>query len=153
MYTNEGLSIICRRLSNAQSLKPFKDEMARLMCIYAGKQEIHQESHVKEMLIKSSKLFHDESLKTGQSLLSLFGEWLGNKAFRYKCLNDPSLILEGSAVLEVYPHICVEVPALQIIYDNVDWFPSDLPKDVIDYSTHVASKNVARILDSIYKNS
>jgi hypothetical protein len=153
MYTNKGLSIICGRFES-QCKDIYKRELMKFLCLYAGKQELDEEldKSIKETLIKATKLFLDESLVSNQSIISLFGEWLGNGAFRKKCLHNKKLIEKGSAILEVFPYECVEVPVLQLLYNNVNWV-SDIPEDVLILSKQAAKRNVSRTLNSIYENS
>lgn len=152
MYINKGLSIICEVLSKSKSLDPLKQEYSILLCPYAGKKGLDLGSKAIDLLIAGTQLFHDESMSTGKPLIGLFGEWLGNKEFRKKCLSDKELILKGSGVLETFPHECVEIPALQLIYDNVEWY-SDVPEEVEIISRQTASRNVANYLNKLYISS
>lgn len=151
MYTNKGLSYICKVLSELDPRNMIREELSKVLCPYAGLQEIKREPQVEELLVNASSIFLDESVITGQSLLILFSEWLDNGPFRQKCLSNKKLIRKGSAILEVYPHECVELPALQIIYEGVDWFPSDLSDEILNRSRNIASKEVTKRLNRLFK--
>lgn len=146
MYTNVGLSHVCRRFSNSNN-NLYKTELSRLLCPYAGKQE-HKE--LKDYLIRATKIFLDESLITNQPILLLFSEWLSNGKFRDKCLRNPLLMSKGSGILEVFPRECVEIPVLQLLYSNVDWV-CEIPEDILLLSQQTAKENVSKVLEDLFK--
>lgn len=149
MYTNIGLGLIARRYIDSNN-DLYKTELTRLICPYAGKQLQEEQQKIKEYLVIATKIFLDESIITNQHILSLFSEWLSNGRFRQKCLNNKSLIKKGSGVLEVFPKECVEIPTLQLIYNEVDWV-CEIPEDVLTLSRQTAKENVSKILEHIYK--
>lgn len=151
MYINKGLSIICQKINTTRSNDLYQEELVKLLCPYAGKHK-DIEVPIRDTLIRASTIFLDESIRTNKSLLLLFSEWLGNENFRTKCLHDKDLIFRGSGILEVYPHECVLMPVLQLLYENVKW-TTHIPEDVLNTSNYTAIKNVGKHLERIYESS
>jgi hypothetical protein len=152
MYINKGLSIICFKIGDeTESPDKYQEELVRLLCPYAGKHK-NIEVPVRDALIKASSIFLDESIETNKSILSLFGEWLGDGHFRHRCLHEKKLIFKGSGILEVFTHECVLVPVLQLLYENINW-TTDVPDDVLKTSNGIAIKQVGKYLNKIYENS